>query len=230
MVDRALLAAVLTIAIASRSGQTSPIPEGFTPLFNGKDLQGWHLSRTTHQGTTGHVYVEDGAIVMKQQPYGQGGLLLTNKRYKDFELYLEAKPDWGCNGGIVFRSTEGGSAYQIDLDQGRGTGNLFGDMLRIGRSARADGVDKVWKYDGWNAFRLRVVGEAPRITLWINGTQMWDVTQEKNDLVAGATDGMIGLQLHWSAVPAPPVAPCCPNSWKPGAAHRYRNIAIRELI
>jgi hypothetical protein len=225
----ALFVALVTIGTAHLSSQTSAIPQRLTPIFNGKDLQGWHLSRTTHQGTTGHVYVEDGAIVLKQRPYGQGGLLLSNKRYKDFELYLEARPDWGCNGGIYFRSTEGGSAYQIEVDQGRGTGGLFGDMLRIGRSARAAAIDKVWKNDEWNAFRLRVVGEAPRITLWINGVQMWDVKQEKNDLVAGAIDGMIGFQVHWSSLLAPPAAPCCQNSWKPGGAHRYRNIRIREL-
>ena len=102
-------------------------------------------SRITHQGSTPDVRVEDGVLVLRQQPYGQGGLLLTDRRYRNFELYLEAKPDWGCNGGIVFRSSEGGSAYQIELDQGNGTGNLFGDMLhdRQARSRRGhrEGVE-----------------------------------------------------------------------------------------
>ena len=102
-------------------------------------------------------------------------------------------------------------------------------MLQIGRPAQAVDIDKAWKYDEWNAFRLRVVGDAPRIALWINGVPMWDVTQDRNDLVAGATDGMIGLQVHWSSATAPPVAPCCETSWRPGGAHRFRNIAIKEL-
>ena len=220
--------ALLTIGTSGLSSRTGGVPEGFTPIFNGKDLSGWHPSRTTHQGTTGQAYVEDGAIVLKQQPYGQGGILLTDRRYKDFELYLEARPDWGCNGGILFRSTEGGSAYQIEVDPGRGTGALLGDALRIGKSARAVGIDRVWKDDDWNAFRLEVVGEIPRMALWINGVLMWDVTQDRNDLVAGAVDGMIGLQTHWSAATAPPIAPCCARSWRPGGAHRYRNIAIKE--
>jgi hypothetical protein len=58
---------------------------------------------------------------------------------------------------------------------------------------------------------------------------MWDVTQERNDLIAGARDGMIGLQVHWTSTTAPPVAPCCGTSWRPGGAHRFRNIAIREI-
>lgn len=225
----ALILALLAVGAAGSGRHTGRIPDGFTPIFNGKDLRGWHVSRTSHHGSTGHMYVEDGAIVLKQRPYGQGGLLLTDKRYADFELYLEAKPDWGCNGGILLRSTEGGSAYQIELDQGRGTGDLLGELLRIGKGARATGVDTVWKSDDWNAFRVRVVGEAPRITLWINGVEMWDVAQDRNDLVGGARDGFIGLQLHWSAVYAPPIPPCCPDSWKPGGAHRYRHLAIREL-
>jgi hypothetical protein len=40
---------------------------------------------------------------------------------------------------------------------------------------------------------------------------------------------MIGLQVHWSSTTAPPTAPCCEKSWRPGGAHRFRNIAIREL-
>lgn len=224
-----LLAAVLAAGMSALVAQGSRPPEGFSPLFNGRDLTGWHVSRITHQGSTPDVRVEDGVLVLRQQPYGQGGLLLTDRRYKNFELYLEAKPDWGCNGGIVFRSSEGGSAYQIELDQGNGTGNLFGDMLELSRTARAVDIEKAWKDQEWNAFRLRVEGDAPRIRLAINGVPMWDVTQDRNDLLAGARDGMIGLQVHWSSTTAPPTAPCCETSWRPGGAHRFRNIAIREL-
>jgi hypothetical protein len=225
----ATMVAALAAAVSALAAQRSPHPEGFTPIFNGRDLTGWHVSRITHQGSTPDVRVEDGVLVLRQQPYGQGGLLLTDRRYRNFELHLEAKPDWGCNGGIVFRSSEGGSAYQIELDQGNGTGTLFGDMLRVGRPARAVDIERAWKYDEWNAFRLRVEGDAPRIRLAINGVPMWDVRQERNNLVAGARDGMIGFQVHWSSSTAPPVAPCCDKSWRPGGAHRFRNIAIREL-
>jgi hypothetical protein len=225
----AWIAAALGVAVSALPAQSADPPEGFSSIFNGRDLAGWHVSRITHQGSTPDVRVEDGVLVLRQQPYGQGGLLLTDRRYRNFELHLEAKPDWGCNGGIVFRSSEGGSAYQIELDQGNGTGNLFGDMLPISRPARAVDVDKAWKYDEWNTFRLRVEGDAPRIRLTINAMPMWDVTQDRNDLVAGARDGMIGLQVHWSSSTAPPAAPCCEKSWRPGGAHRFRNIAIREL-
>ena len=75
-----------------------------------------------------------------------------------------------------------------------------------------------------------MVGEVPRITLWINGLQMWAVTQPQNDFMAGATAGMIGLQSHWTALFSPAAGNWSGlNSWAPGAAHRFRNIAIRKL-
>jgi hypothetical protein len=228
----ASLTTLLLAGAAALPAQVGRIPDGFTPLFNGKDLTGWHVSRTTHQGTTPSVTVEDGAIVMRQRPYGQGGLLLTDRKYRNFELYLEARPDWGTNGGVFLRSTEGGSAYQVELEGGGagGTGSLIGEMLRISNEARPADIAKVWRADDWNSMRLRITGDVPRITLWVNGVQMWDVTQARNDLIADATEGMIALQLHWSATYAPvPDAFDMSGSWKPGAAHRYRNLAIREL-
>lgn len=223
--------AVLLGGLASLAqAQVGSIPAGFTPIFNGKNLKGWHLSRTTHQGTTGNFHVEDGAITLQQHPYGQGGVLLTDRKYKNFELYLEAKIDSFCNGGIFLRSTESGQAYQVELMLPQGTGNLLGEMLPISQSVQATNLAKVWKPGDWNAFRIRMEGEVPHLTLWVNGEQMWDVTQPKNDFTAGATEGMIGLQLHWSAVYSPAArAFSMAGSWKPGGAHRFRNVAIREL-
>lgn len=213
------------------SNASAQVPEGFKPIFNGKNLKGWHISRTTHQGTTPDVRVEDGAIVLRQQPYGQGGVLLSDKKYKNFELYLEAKIDSFTNGGIFIRSSESGIAYQIELDDAAGsTGNLYGERMPVSKGASAEDRDKIWKPNDWNSFRIRMVGEVPQITLWINGVQMWEVIQPKNDFTAGATEGMIGLQSHWTALFSPVAGDCCGlNLWAPGAAHRFRNIAIKEL-
>ena len=207
------------------------IPKGFKPIFNGKNLKGWHISRTTHQGTTPDVRVEEGTIVLRQQPYGQGGVLLSDKKYKNFELYLEAKIDSFSNGGIFIRSSASGIAYQIELDEVAGsTGNLYGERMPVSTVMEAIDLKKAWKPNDWNTFRIRMVGEVPRITLWVNGVQMWDVTQPKNDFTAGATEGMIGLQSHWTALYSPAAGDWNGlNSWAPGATHRFRNIAIKEL-
>jgi hypothetical protein len=217
---------------ANLPAQNRQIPEGFTSIFNGEDLKGWHISKTSHHGTSGNFFAKDGTLIMKQFPYGQGGIILTDKKYGDFELYLEFKGDPGTNGGIFFRSNESGSAYQLEVsgDGEPGTGNLIGEMLRTTTSAQATDLDKVWKKGGWNSFRLRVVGARPHATLWVNGVQMWDVQAERNDLIAEVTEGMIALQLHWSSTILPvPGGRCCDYSWRPDGAHSYRNIAIKEL-
>ena len=206
------------------------IPAGFTPLFNGKDLNGWHTSRTSHQGTTGNFYVEDGAIVLNQNPYGQGGVLLTDKKYRDFELYVEVKIDSFCNGGIFIRSSESAQAYQIELALPGGTGALLGEAMPISKSAKATALEKVWKAGEWNSFRIRMVGEVPRVSLWINGVLMWEVVQPKNDFTAGAIDGMIGLQSHWTALyQSTPGGFNMPGAWRPGSTHRFRNIGIKVI-
>jgi len=210
---------------------SAQIPAGFKSIFNGKDMKGWHISRTTHQGTTPDFRVEDGAIVVRQNPYGQGGILLTDKKYKNFDLYLEAKIDSFSNGGIFIRSSESGVAYQVEFDETAGsTGNLLSERMPISTSPKATDRAKVWKENDWNSFRIRMEGEIPHITLWINGVQMWDVTQPKNDFIAGVTEGMIGLQSHWTALFSPAAGDWNGlGSWQPDAMHRYRNIAIKEL-
>ncbi len=207
------------------------VPERFKPIFNGKDLKGWHISRTTHQGTTPDFRVENGVIVVTQRPYGQGGILLTDKKYKNFDLYIEVKIDSFTNGGIFIRSSESGIAYQIEFDENaKSTGNLYGERMKVSKGAEATGQAKVWKENEWNSFRIRMTGDVPRITLWINGVQMWDVIQPKNDFITGATEGMIALQSHWTALYSPAAGEWNGlKSWAPGAAHRYRNIAIKEL-
>ncbi|GAB3979592.1 hypothetical protein GCM10028806_45270 [Spirosoma terrae] len=218
------------ITLNLAQAQPEKIPVGFTSIFNGKDLAGWHTSRTSHQGTTGNFYVENGVITLKQRPYGQGGILLTDRTYRNFELYLEAKIDSFCNGGIFLRSSESGMAYQIELATPGGLGDLLGERMNVSKGAKATNIARVWKTNDWNAFRIRMEGDIPRIRLWVNDELMWDVTEPVNDFVAGATSGMIGLQAHWSAVYSKAAEAFeMSGSWKPDAAHRFRRIAIKEL-
>lgn len=73
-------------------------------------------------------------------------------------------------------------------------------------------------------------GEIPHLTLWINGVQMWDVQEPKNDFIADATEGMIGLQCHWTAVYSTAAGSGMPlTSWRPDSAIKFRHLAIKEL-
>jgi hypothetical protein len=206
------------------------IPSGFKPIFNGKNLNGWHISRITHQGTTPNFFVKDGAIVGKEKPYGQGGLLLTDKKYKSFELYLEVKLDSMCNSGIFLRSNEGGAAYQVELVLPGNTGDLLGERLNPSKGASAKGYEKVWKAGDWNSFRISMVGEIPKLTLWINGTKMWEVQEPKNDFLGEEIEGMIALQCHWTSLYSKIAGNGMPlPSWRPDGEIKFRNIAIKEL-
>jgi 3-keto-disaccharide hydrolase len=217
------------------------IPEGFTPIFNGKDLSGWHPSKTNHHGTTPDFRVVHGLIVGTQSPRGKGGILLTDKKYKNFEVYMEIKPDWGCDSGLFLRSSEAGEAYQVTLDYlpGGGMGNIYGEGLtgvQGGGAAaanltpeerqtlarkRAETWQKAWKREAWNSVRARIEGDSPHIMVWINDQLITDFTDTANHAANGATDGMIAIQMHFSDAKTP--------RWVDGGFWRWRVIAVKEL-
>jgi hypothetical protein len=247
------------------------VPEGYTPIFNGQNLTGWHASPTNHHGVTPDFHVLHGAIVGTQSPFGDGGILLTDKSYKNFDLYMEVKPDYGCDSGIFFRSTDSGHAYQITMDYlpAGGMGNLITETIngaggtdraailamrgqppapppaRTGQppaGARAGGPGrggppvvggiplglpgqplgeapwmKVWKREAWNSVRLRVEGDIPHVTVWINDQIVTDTQEKTNRAEGGMISGPIAIQLHGG------------TRWVQAGFWRWRNIGIKEL-
>ncbi len=217
------------------AAQSAPAPvttiplTGFKPLFNGKDMTGWHWSRTVRHGSVGGFRVEDGAITLFQQPYGQGGLLITDKVYKNYEIYLETDIQSGYNSGIFLRSTESGYAYQIELTGDQATTDLMVEAIKpLSAQGRTTRFSELWKKTGWNSVRVRITGDDPHIVCWLNDTQIWDV-QVDNAQIAGETDGHIGLQLHWTAPTSAAGGGVNLGSWKPGGSIHYRNVLIKEL-
>jgi hypothetical protein len=211
------------------------IPVGFTSILNGKDLTGWHISRTNHHGTTPDFHMmHDGILVATQNPFGKGGILLTDKRYKNVEVYMEIKPDWGCDGGLFLRSNEAGDAYQVTLDYlpGGSMGGIYGEGLkdvvwmppnltpeqREAAQARfTENWQKAWKREEWNAVRARITGNPPHVSAWINEVPVLDWQDTANHAADGAGDGMIAIQSHMG------------NRWVPGGFWRWRVIAVKEL-
>jgi hypothetical protein len=62
------------------------IPEGFTSLFNGKDLTGWVIP----QGDNGHWKILNDVIDYDAESEAKGDKSLwTEKKYKDFVLYVD---------------------------------------------------------------------------------------------------------------------------------------------
>jgi len=103
----AALMAMLTLAHA----QDAKVEEGFTSLFNGKDLSGWIYGKKGNgENKSGEGYrVENGVIYCTVK---DGGNLYTEKEYGDFVLRFEFKLTENANNGIGIRAPlEGDSAY-----------------------------------------------------------------------------------------------------------------------
>ena len=214
------------------------VPVGFTPIFNGKDLTGWHVSKTNHHGTTPDYRVLHGVIVATQNPVGGGGVLLTDKKYGNVEVYMEIKPDWGCDGGLFFWSDERGRGYQVMLDYlpgGSMAAGVYGEMIQgtnfngpnwanltneqrqeIQRT-RTENWQRLWKREAWNSVRARIEGNPPRITVWLNDEITFQGTDTENHAIDGATEGPIAIQVHGG------------ERWRAGGFWRWRVIAVREL-
>jgi hypothetical protein len=121
----------LIVLLASSVLAAEPSETGFVRIFDGETLNGWHVnSKTGHSKRSfrtsgGRWVVEDGAIVGSQDMPGNGGLLMTDELYGDFEIVLEMKNDFGPDSGLFLRSTDNGSAFQAMIDYHKG-GNLMG--------------------------------------------------------------------------------------------------------
>ncbi len=124
------------------------------PLFDGKTLAGWRAIhrlpaarrpggrspsesdpryRKALQGR-GDWKVVEGAITGGQDPPGSGvgGYLIGNEKFTDFELSLEAKPDWGVDTGVMIRATSMGSqGFQVLVDhrEGGNIGSFYGNGI-----------------------------------------------------------------------------------------------------
>jgi Domain of Unknown Function (DUF1080) len=222
--------------------------DGYVSIFDGKTLKGWHVSaKSGHSSKSknksgGKWAVTDGYITGTQDEQGNGGIIVTDKKYKNFEIVLEMKNDFGLDSGLFLRSTEDGKAYQAMIDYYQG-GNLMGiygeglggfhyrnftflatpdkikeDIQGKGTIALPVAPDKwaaFWKDGEWNELKARIEGNPPKVTTWIKGVKFMEWTDEKKRL---ADDGGIALQVHGGA----------PDRFF-GKSVRYRNIRVKEL-
>ncbi len=240
-----LASALLIARFPATCLQLSGGEAGFEPIFDGKTLKGWHASaktghsRASKNQSGGKWIVEEGAIVGSQDVPGNGGIIITDQEFGDFEVALEMNNDFGPDSGLFLRSTEEGTAFQAMIDYHAG-GNLMGlygeGKLGAKPSVRnfrfLDQVTEIkpepsplalpvlpqswpslWRHGQWNELRARIEGNPPAITTWINGVKFMEWTEtEKRHPDAGG----IALQVHG------------------GGDHtkefvRYRNIRLKKI-
>jgi hypothetical protein len=182
--------------------------DGFAPLWNGRDFDGW---RKVGGGAT---YRVDGDCIVGEVGPGPNTFLRTEKSYGDFILKVEAKLEVPGNSGIQFRSR-----------QRDGNGRVFGYQCEIDPSARAwsagiydegrrgwlnslegnETARKALKPTEWNRFVIEARG--PHLRTWLNDVPCADLL-DPMDL-----DGFIALQVH---------------SGKEGRI-RWRNVLLKDL-
>lgn len=193
-------------------------PEGFTALFNGRDLSGWRSwyadppeiarmseqARHQAQARANERYLWHWRVHQNQLVFdGAGVHLITEKPYGDFELWVDWQIEAGGDSGIYLRDTP-----QVQIwDAPVGSGGLYNNEKYPNRPrVRADNPP-----EQWNRFRILMVGDY--VTVWLNETLVvhdiplenyWDRT------LPLPSTGHIWLQAH-------------------GTPLRFRNIFIRPL-
>jgi hypothetical protein len=203
---RFLLAPVLVViyGLSLVSAEDKP-PEGFTPLYNGKDLTGWKVQ----PGGNMDVWGADKDILFVN---GKGGAwLMTEKEYGDFEVVLEFKMPKGGNSGVALRAPlKGDPAYEgmeiqlLDDENYKGlkptqyTGSIYDVVAPSKRVSKPAGE---WQ-------KIHIIAKGRQITIELNGTKIVDANLDDykdrakldGDKRAhpglARTTGHLGLQSH----------------------------------
>jgi hypothetical protein len=213
----------LYAALLAFPGASMGADKDMVPIFDGKTLDGWHISaKTGHSRASKHEsggkwVIEDGAIIGSQDIPGNGGIVITDEKFGDFEVALEMNNDFGPDSGLFLRSTEDGKAYQAMIDY-HGRGNLMGiygeglggfgastfnfdgspDRIRVRPNVTdfpilPESWRFFWRHGQWNELRARIVGNPPTITTWINGVKIIEWTDKEK---RHPDTGGIALQVH----------------------------------
>lgn len=179
---------LIAAALALAALPTRIAPQEAVSLFNGRDLTGW----TVHG--TELWYVDDGDLVCESGPDSAYGYLATDASYKDFELTLEFLQEADGNSGVFIRSHVEGtrvSGWQVEVaPPGNHTGGIYESYGRGWLVQPDPEKESVLRMGEWNTMRIRVIGD--RVTSWLNGVEMVDLT----DGQIGKGEGHIALQIH----------------------------------
>ncbi len=207
-----LATALCSLALLPSTAAEPPANEpGFTPIFNGKNLQGW-------EGNPAAWKVADGAIQSTGGQTKKNWLIWRGGKLRDFELRLQFKFTKG-NSGVQVRSKEITKwqvrGYQVEIAQHQKMGlwhhslapakhrshlATAGQRVRIDRAGKKtveqfgdpQKIQSLCKDDAWND--LTVIARGPRLIQKINGTLFADLTDEDEE--HASRSGLLALQDH----------------------------------
>jgi hypothetical protein len=218
--DSAYLAASLTAYL-----KKLPYDYGFEPMFNGKDLSGWKglvgnpiyrskqsdstmrlLQEKANSKAANDWIVKDGLLIFT----GHGDNLCTEKKYGDFEMYVDWKITEQGDAGIYLRGTPQVQIWDTsrrEVGAQVGSGGLYNNQKN--KSTPLVVADN--KIGEWNTFHIIMKGE--KVTVWLNGILVTDNIVLENywdHAIPIFNKEQIELQAHGTYV-------------------AYRNLYIREI-
>jgi hypothetical protein len=175
----------LALPAPGNAGDDFKVEEGYTSLFNGKDLTGWRytaMPKASLEGKTetpdGRIQVENGAIVMNEKDSkGKGGIrdLYTIQNFpKNFHLKMEFRAALKADSGVYIR----GPQLQVR------------DYIRRNEHKHL----KKFKNDGWNELDITVTNGVA--TTNVNGK----VLTAKDELELTVRDGKPEAKLNGKVV------------------------------
>lgn len=142
------------------------------PLFNGTDLTGWILR---HASEPNHWKAEDGVLVNEDA----GSDLVTEAKFKDFQLHVEVMVPEGSNSGIYLRGR-----YEVQVQDSfgkephaQGMGGIYGQVTPAENAALPAGE--------WQSFDITLLGRS--VTVVLNGKRIID-RAEIPGITGGALD------------------------------------------
>ncbi len=217
----AVLFFALTSVVASAQNNSlsdAEKKEGWQLLFDGSSTKGWHTWRKS--SLNDRWKVKDGELYLDAS-VKEGGDMVTDKEYENYELKLEWKIEKCGNSGIIFNSVESdkyaysfltGPEMQV-LDNEchpdakiikHRAGDLY-DLISCSKETVKPALE-------WN--EVRIVSKNAHYEFWLNGTKVVEFTMhtpEWDTMVKGSkfktmpdfgksTKGHIALQDHGNAV------------------------------
>lgn len=189
-------------------------PDGWTDLFNGKDLKGWKKLN----GTASYD-IRDGVIIGTSKMGTPNTFLATEKNYTDFILEFEVWVDNRLNSGVQIRSNSLKDyrdgrvhGYQVEIDPSPRaySGGIYDEARRgwLYPLAPNSKGRKAFRTGDWNAYRVECIGNT--IRTWINGVMCSHLV---DDITA---EGFIALQVH-----------SIRNEEQAGTQVRWKNLRIK---
>jgi hypothetical protein len=187
-----VLGALIATGIGPWTARAAEPEDGFTALFNGKDLTGW-------AGDAKLWVVEDGLLIGRSPGIKHNDFLATTRTYRDFILRFDIRlVDDKGNTGVQFRSkrmplpSHEVAGYQADFAPGY-WGKLYDESRRnrVLAGPDADTLKKAFRPNAWNQYEVQARGN--KIILLLNGVQTVEYTEQDSGI---APEGIIAVQIH----------------------------------